>query len=97
MAEPSVKTAHPHIVQNKDICNNSPIITGTRTPVRSIVGYHRNGLTAEEIAAKLAYLSLSEIYDALAFYYDNKEAIDREIKENKDETYWESRIGEHVK
>jgi uncharacterized protein (DUF433 family) len=96
MAEPIVKTAHPHIVQHKDICNNSPIIAGTRTPVRSIIGYHKNGLTAEEIAAKLSYLSLSEIYDALAFYYDNKEAIDREIEENGAEVYWESRVREHT-
>ena len=91
-----MKTAHPHIVRNKDICNNSPIIAGTRTPVRSIVGYHKNGLTAEEIAAKLSYLSLSEIYDAFAFYYDNKEAIDREIEENENEAYWESRVREHA-
>ena len=96
MAEPIVKTAHPHIVRNKDICNNSPIIAGTRTPVRSIVGYHKNELTAEEIAAKLSYLSLSEIYNALAFYYDNKEAIDREIEENENEAYWESRVREHA-
>jgi uncharacterized protein (DUF433 family) len=96
MEETVLKTAHPHIVRNKNICNNSPIIAGTRTPVRSIVGYHRNGLTAEEIAAKLSYLTLSEIYDALAFYYDNRETIDREREENEDESYWESRIKGHA-
>jgi len=42
-------------------------------------------LTAEEIAAKLHYLSLSEIYNALAFYYDNKDLIDKDIEENSDE------------
>ena len=91
-----MKTQHPHISQNANICNNSPIITGTRTPVRSIVSYHKNGLTAEEIAAKLHYLSLSEIYDALAFYYDNKDLIDKDIEENLDEEYWMSQLEDNV-
>ena len=89
---PNSKTQHPHVSQDENICNNSPIITGTRTPVRSIVAYHKNGLTAEEIAAKLHYLSLSEIYDALAFYYDNKDFIDKDIEENSDEEYWKSQL-----
>jgi uncharacterized protein (DUF433 family) len=91
-----LKTQHPHISQDKNICNSSPIITGTRTPVRSIVSYHKNGLTAEEIAAKLNYLSLSEIYDALAFYYDNKDLIDKDIEENSDEEYWMSQLEDNV-
>ena len=72
------------------------IITGTRTPVRSIVSYHKNGLTAEEIAAKLHYLRLSEIYDALAFYYDNKDLIEKDIAENSNEEYWMSQIEKNV-
>ena len=92
MEGPNSKTQHPHVSQDENICNNSPIITGTRTPVRSIVSYHKNGLTAEEIAAKLHYLSLSEIYDALAFYYDNKAFIDKDIEENSDEEYWKSQL-----
>ena len=92
MEGPNLKTQHPHVSQDENICNNSTIITGTRTPVRSIVAYHKNGLTAEEIAAKLHYLSLSEIYDALAFYYDNKDFIDKDIEENSDEEYWKSQL-----
>ena len=92
MKEAIVKITHPHIITNKDICNNSPIISGTRTPVRSIVFYHKDGLSPEEIAGKLSYLTLAEIYDALSFYYDNKELIEKEIEENEDEEYWESKI-----
>ena len=91
-----LKTQHPHISQSANICNNSPIITGTRTPVRSIVSYHKNGLTAEEIAAKLHYLSLSETYDALAFYYDNKDLIDKDIEENSHEEYWMTQLEDNV-
>ena len=60
--------------------------------MRSIVNYLYDGLTPDEISAKLSYLSLSQIFDALSFYYDNKEIIDEEIKENCDEEYWESQV-----
>ena len=92
MADSILKTTHPHIITDKNICNGSPIIAGTRTTVRSIVSYHKNGLSPEEVGAKLKYLKLSEIYDALAFYYDDVELIDKEIAENENESYWESRI-----
>lgn len=92
MADPVLKTAHPHIITDKNICNNNPIISGTRTTVRSIVSYHDDGLSPEEIAAKLSYLKLSQIYDTLTFYYDNKELIDNEIEENRNESYWESQV-----
>ncbi|MEW6066938.1 MAG: DUF433 domain-containing protein [Nitrospirota bacterium] len=27
---------HPHITKNPDVCEGSPVITGTRFPVRSV-------------------------------------------------------------
>ena len=92
MSEQIVRVNHPHITTDKEICNGSPIIKGTRTPVRSIIGYANMGLTPEEILATLPYLKLSEIYDALSFYYDNKELIDKEIEENNDIEYLKSLI-----
>ncbi len=92
MANRVIKIDHPHIVTDKNICNDSPTIAGTRTPVRSIVSYYNDGLSPEEIASKLSYLKLSEIYDALAFFYDNKELIDKEIEENSNEIYWETQV-----
>ena len=32
-------TGHPYIVKNKDVCDGSPIIEGTRTRVIDIVIY----------------------------------------------------------
>ena len=92
MADPIVRVKHPHITTDKKICSGSPIIKGTRTPVRSIIGYSNMGLTPEEILATLPYLKLSEIYDALSFYYDNKELIDKEIEENNDINYLKSLV-----
>ena len=54
---------------------------GTRFPVRIVVGYVlHQGLTPEELRTAFPDLSLAAIYDALAYYYDNREDIDAEIR-----------------
>lgn len=37
-------------------------------------------LTPEELQADFPHLSLAAIYDALSYYYDNREEVDVEIK-----------------
>ncbi len=85
IARPSI--IHPHITKNPDICGGSPIIAGTRFPVRSVVFYIlKIGLTPEELVEKFPHLSLAQIYDALAYYYDNRSEIEHDILENTEET-----------
>ena len=43
------------------------------------------GLTPEELVEKFTHLSLSQIYDALAYYYDNRSEIEQDILENTEE------------
>ena len=77
------KVMHPHITNNPDVCGGSSTITGTRFPVRIIVGYIlHQGLTPEELHAAFSHLTLAAIYDALAYYYDNRDEIDAECKEH---------------
>ena len=77
------KLTHPHITADPKICGGSPIITGTRFPVRSVVIYIlRHGLTPEELVSKFPGLTLAQVHDSLAYYYDNLEEIEREISEN---------------
>ena len=45
----------------------------------------RQGLSPEEIVGEFSHLTLAQIYDALSYYYDNKENIDRELLENSEE------------
>lgn len=81
------KVAHPHITSDPKICGGSPIIAGTRFPVRSVVIYIlRHGLTPEELTGRFPNLTLAQIHDALAYYYDNREEIERDIAENTEET-----------
>ena len=43
------------------------------------------GLTPEEIQRELPHLSLAQIFDALAFYLDHRETINRELQKDKEE------------
>ena len=81
------KVLHPHITNNTEVCGGSPIIVGTRFPVRSVVTYVlRYGLTPEELSAKFSFLTLAQIHDALAYFYDNQEEINTDLRQNSEDT-----------
>ncbi len=86
MSRPALEIAHPHIGADVQVCGGSPVVVGTRFPVRSVVHYVLQlGLTTEELVEKFPHLSLAQVYDALAYYYDNREEIDRDIADNTEE------------
>jgi uncharacterized protein (DUF433 family) len=75
------RVLHPHITSDPTVSGGSPRIAGTRFSVRLVVEYVlRQGVTPEELQAAFSHLTLAAIYDALAYYYDNREEIDIEIK-----------------
>ena len=77
------KVAHPHVTTNLKICGGSPVIAGTRFPVRSVIAYVVHlGLAPEELVARFQDLTLAQVHDALAYYYDNRKEIDKDIAEN---------------
>jgi uncharacterized protein (DUF433 family) len=45
---------------------------------------YRRGLTVEEILEEFPQLTPSQVYDALSYYHDHREAIDAEIAELTD-------------
>lgn len=78
-----VETEYRHIVKTPGICGGEPIIRGTRTSVRAIVGYYRLGMTVEEILEGLPHLTPAQVYSALSYYHDNVAEIEREIANNE--------------
>lgn len=75
-------TAYKHIVSTANIVGGKPRINGHRITVENVSIWHeQQGYSVEEIAS-LYDLSLSEVYSALAYYFDNKEEIDRQIAES---------------
>ena len=79
----STITAHPYIVRNEAILNGAPIVVGTRTPVRAIAELWKFGVSPEDIISRLPHLTLAQVFDALSFYQDHRNAIDDEISRNR--------------
>ncbi len=71
-------TQHKYIELNE---NNVPYIAGTTMKVIELVSGHLAfGWSPEEIKFQHPYLSMSQIYSALAYYWDNKEELDADIQ-----------------
>lgn len=76
-------TNHCYVVKDDRILNGEPIIRNTRTPVRAIVEIWRLGVSPEEIPGRLPHIKLSQVFDALSYYSDNKEEINQYIEQNR--------------
>lgn len=86
MAAPGSRIAHPHIAMDAAVCGGSPCIKGTRFPVRSVVFYVLGrGLTPDELVERFPPMTLAQVYDALAYYYDNRPEVDADIVANREE------------
>jgi uncharacterized protein (DUF433 family) len=79
----STTTKYRYIITDDKILNGEPIIRGTRTPVRSIVENWRLGISPEEIAEHLPHLTLAQVFDALSYFSDHQEEINRYIEQNR--------------
>jgi uncharacterized protein (DUF433 family) len=60
-------------------------IRGTRVRVQDIYALAElQGLSADEIVGALPHLSLAQVHGALAYYFDHREEILREVREDKE-------------
>lgn len=83
MTSTSTEVKHPYIVSSNDHCGGSPIIEGTKFPVRSVVNYVlKQGLSPEELVKEFQHLTLAQVYDALSYYYDHANEIEQELSRN---------------
>lgn len=82
------KNVYAHITQRPRILGGIPVVMGTRTPVRSIAGYYQMGMSADEILQSLPHLTLAKIHAALAYYFDHKREIDRDVARSRDMNHW---------
>jgi len=74
------------ISRTPGIKGGTPHIAGTGVTVRTIVRWNRSGLVPEEIALRIGHISLAQAHAALAFYFANQEAMDREMAEEEAES-----------
>ncbi len=79
----STKALSRYVTSNSEILSGEPIIAGTRTSVRAIVGLWRLGIMPEEILNHLPHLTLAQVFDALSFYLDHQAEINEYIEQNR--------------
>jgi uncharacterized protein (DUF433 family) len=72
-----IKTDYEHIA----ICDSVPIIAGTTIKVVELVTERiAYGWSPEELHFQHPYLTLGQIYSALAYYYDHVEKLNQDIE-----------------
>lgn len=72
-----VQTRYEHIVLSPE---GVPSIVGTTMKVIELVTAQvAHGWSAEELHFQFPYLSLGKIYSALAYYWDHKDDLDRDV------------------
>ena len=78
----AVQTIDRHIERSPDIAGGKPRIAGHRITVQDIVIWHQHmGKSVDEICAEHD-LGPAEVHAALAFYFDNRNEIDKAINES---------------
>ena len=73
----SVKTQYEHIVLENDV----PVIAGTTIKlIELVVEKMAYGWSPEELHFQHPYLSLGQIYSALAYYWDHTSELERDLE-----------------
>ena len=85
---PSETTALPVIAESIGIkpgfCGGQPHILGHRIKVKHVaIWYERMGMSPDEIVSSHPGITLTQIHAALAYYYDHRDEIDRDIREGE--------------
>jgi uncharacterized protein (DUF433 family) len=76
---PAIETRHLYIERDPAKYEGKAVIKGTRIPVASLVNHYRSGMSVEEIIEGYPSVTPAQLFDALSYYFDNKDEIDREL------------------
>jgi uncharacterized protein (DUF433 family) len=72
-----------HITSTPGVCGGKPCIAGTRVRVWDIAVLAQAGESPDEVLTHFPHLTLSDVHAALAYYYDNREAIDEQAQQDE--------------
>jgi uncharacterized protein (DUF433 family) len=79
-----MQTSYEHIVLDE---NSTPVIAGTTMKViELVVEKIAHGWSAEELHFQHPYLTLGQVYSALAYYADHKAEIEKDIEERLEQS-----------
>ncbi len=76
---PPAVVAHPHVEIRADLLGGSPVVRGSRVPVRRLWAWHRKGVSVETLVKRYPSLGWAKVLDGLAFAYDNEEIVEADL------------------
>jgi|SRR6516164_6590121 uncharacterized protein (DUF433 family) len=79
-----------HVEKTPGVCGGRARIAGHRIRVMDIVVWHeQRGYSPDEIVAMFPGITLADVHAALAYYFDSREEIQADFKQNED---WAERL-----
>ena len=74
-----------HIAKTPGVCGGKACIAGHRIRVMDVVVWHEmRGMCPEEIIYNFSGITLSDVYAALAYYFDNRAEIEADFRHEKE-------------
>jgi uncharacterized protein (DUF433 family) len=83
MSVTPVAQPRQHIISTAGVCGGKPCVAGTRVRVWDIAVHAQAGESPDEVLTHFPHLTLSDVHAALAYYYDNREAINGQAAEDE--------------
>ncbi len=78
-----------HITKTPGVCGGRACIAGHRIRVMDIVVCHeKRGWCPEEIVYQYPTISLADVHSALAYYYDNRQEIEDDFRNDDKWAEW---------
>ncbi len=75
-----------HVSSKPGVCGGKARVDGTRIRVQDIYVWHvLQGQSPGEIVASFPQLSMADVHAALAYYWDHRDEIHREIQRAEEE------------
>lgn len=56
----------------------------------SVIKWYKLGMAIEDIIREFPQLKPAQVHDAFSYYYDNMNAVEKDIADNEDEDYLKS-------
>jgi uncharacterized protein (DUF433 family) len=73
------------IVATPKVRGGKPRIAGHRITVSDVAIWHeRMGMSPDEIVSEYPTITLSDVHAALAYYFDHRDEVDRDIREGQE-------------
>lgn len=68
------------IASNPNVCGGKPCIAGSRIRVQDVYVWHElRGLSVDEIVSRYPQLTMADVYAALSYYWDHRDAIQQQM------------------